>query len=423
MSEGAIDFLNRDYEVDQIIGIINLISKSGKGCTFSINGEWGIGKSFFLDLLEEKLSPEYTVIRYNCWKNDYYKEPLEAILMVVAENINRLINRNHENIGRQMPKNLLNFIKYVSSAFAENKTGIKIEDAKNTIFKDTITYDDSMSPISNILKAISECIDELTKEYKIIIMVDELDRCIPEYAIKVLERLHHIFENKNIIVVLAVDKDQLERTVKNIFGENIKVDNYLKKFISFQTELTKGIFDVSNDNFRLDYISKFSLDIFFAEFKDYLKIISKAINIRELNQIIDKASIIHSFSSYDNTCPDLCYAAFEITAILFLNHFKINTFMSIFSYAKNDQNNYNKAILYIKKNLENKLSAINISPRELEEGTSLPSNYFYSHILYFFETLNEYHGSISRISTLCPLRSKYSLEVIGEIYELAKIIK
>lgn len=423
MSGGSIDFLNRDYEVDQIIGIINLISKSGKGCTFSINGEWGIGKSFFLDLLEEKLSPEYTVIRYNCWKNDYYKEPLEAILMVVAENINRLINRNHEKIGRQMAVNYFDCAKYIGQALSEQKTGINFKKVKNLLYKDNITYDDSMPLISNLLNAISKYLDELTKEYKIIIMVDELDRCIPEYAIKVLERLHHIFENKNIIVVLAVDKDQLERTVKNIFGENTKVDNYLKKFISFQTELTKGIFDVSNDNFRLDYISKFSLDIFFAEFKDYLKIISNAINIRELNQIIDKATIIHSFSSYDNTCPDLCYAAFEITAILFLNYFNISRFMTIFSYTENSQNDYSEAILNFKKNLEDKLSVINISPKKLGVGTNPPSDYFYSHILYFFETLNEYQGSISRISTLCPLKSKYSLEVIGEIYELAQIIK
>ena len=343
--------------------------------------------------------------------------------MVVAENINRLINQHHEKIGRQMAVNYFDCAKYIGQALSEQKTGINFKKVKDLLYKDNITYDDSMPLISNLLNAISKYLDELTKEYKIIIMVDELDRCIPEYAIKVLERLHHIFENKNIIVVLAVDKDQLACTVKNIFGENIKVDNYLKKFISFQTELTKGIFDVSNDNFRLDYISKFSLDIFFAEFKDYLKIISKAINIRELNQIIDKASIIHSFSSYDNTCPDLCYAAFEITAILFLNYFNISDFMSIFSYFGDNQNNNNEAILYIKKNLENKLSAINISPRKLEKGTNLPSDYFYSHILYFFETLNEYHGSISRISTLCPLKSKYSLEVIGEIYELAQIIK
>lgn len=423
MSEGAIDFLNRDYEVDQIIGIINLISKSGKGCTFSINGEWGIGKSFFLDLLEEKLSPEYTVIRYNCWKNDYYKEPLEAILMVVAENINCLINRNHENIGRQMPKNLLNFIKYVSSAFAENKTGIKIEDAKNTIFEDTITYDDSMSPISNILKAISECIDELTKEYKIIIMVDELDRCIPEYAIKVLERLHHIFENKNIIVVLAVDKDQLERTVKNIFGENTKVDNYLKKFINFQTELKKGTLDVSNDNFRLDYISKFSPNIFYDEFKNYLEIILKAMNIRELNQIIDKASNIHGLSNYNNKYPDLCIATFEITSVLLQNYFGLTDFEQIFTYVGDKNDPYYSAIIHIKKLLNEKAKTSNISPLKIDDTTILNDNVLISHILCFFDIIKEHKGDKHNIDHSCSVRSKYELEDIVQIYELSQIIK
>mgnify|MGYP003533024634 FL=1 len=45
-------------------------------------------------------------------------------------------------------------------------------------------------------------------------MVDELDRCLPEYSIKVLERLHHLTENTdNVITVLSMDKSQLEKSV------------------------------------------------------------------------------------------------------------------------------------------------------------------------------------------------------------------
>ena len=84
MSKSTEDFLSRYNEVDNVLKIIDSIAESDKGYMFSINGNWGTGKSFFLDLLEEYLPCDYKVIRYNCWENDYYKEPLEAILIVLA---------------------------------------------------------------------------------------------------------------------------------------------------------------------------------------------------------------------------------------------------------------------------------------------------------------------------------------------------
>ena len=42
---------------------------------------------------------------------------------------------------------------------------------------------------------LQKSLKEISGEYAIILFVDELDRCLPEYAIKVLERLHHLTEN------------------------------------------------------------------------------------------------------------------------------------------------------------------------------------------------------------------------------------
>ena len=65
-------------------------------------------------------------------------------------------------------------------------------------------------------------------------IVDELDRCIPEYAVKVLERLHHLTENQsNIITVIAIDKPQLTASVKQLFGFE-HPERYLEIFINFE---------------------------------------------------------------------------------------------------------------------------------------------------------------------------------------------
>ena len=424
MSEGAIDFLNRDKEVDQIINIIESIDKSRKGYTFSINGNWGIGKSFFLDLLEEKLSPEYTVIRYNCWKNDYYKEPLEAILMVVAENINRLINRNHENIGRQMVANYFDCAKYIGLTLSEQKTGINLKKVKKLLYKDNITYDDSMPLISNLLNAISKYLDELTKEYKIIIMVDELDRCIPEYAIKVLERLHHIFEGKNIIVILAVDKNQLVHTVENIFGKDTDVDDYLKKFINFQTELSDGVLNTSINKTYEKYLSNFSATKFAKEFDDYFYMLLNDIPARDKKAIFEKSQLIHTLSNLNDKEYDLSVAAFEITIVLCLNYLKFDNVFKMLSYREMDKIPMEKNITYkfpkildstTVKEYDNKRTLINYD-------VNLYSRILlYLHILEYDKT---YLNPEFQVRYQC-IEEYYECvrPIVTKIYDLAKIIK
>ena len=76
-----IDILSREKFVKQLITITENIANSKKSTSFAINGIWGSGKSFVLDMFEEELtqiqseetkSDKYFIIRYNCWEYDYY---------------------------------------------------------------------------------------------------------------------------------------------------------------------------------------------------------------------------------------------------------------------------------------------------------------------------------------------------------------
>ena len=59
----------------------------------------------------------------------------------------------------------------------------------------------NMLPLENALKQIKDVITKISEELNIVLFVDELDRCLPEYAIKVLERLHHICNEMPIIQI------------------------------------------------------------------------------------------------------------------------------------------------------------------------------------------------------------------------------
>ena len=72
-------------------------------------------------------------------------------------------------------------------------------------------------------------------------MVDELDRCLPLYAIKVLERIHHVFnEIENVVVIVAMEKKQISNSLHQIYGDEMDVDRYLKKIIAFSFKLDNG---------------------------------------------------------------------------------------------------------------------------------------------------------------------------------------
>jgi hypothetical protein len=70
---------------------------------------------------------------------------------------------------------------------------------------------------------------------KLVIFVDELDRCRPTYAIEMLERIKHLFSIENIVFVLSVDQSVLHESIKGFYGSsNISAENYLRRFVDIE---------------------------------------------------------------------------------------------------------------------------------------------------------------------------------------------
>ena len=154
---------------------------------------------------------------------------------------------------------------------------------------------------------------EISKDQTVVIIVDELDRCLPSYAIKVLERIHHIFnELENVVVIIAMEKKQIENSLHQIYGDEMNVDRYLKKIISFSFQLDNG----SANNFTEKYASfveMFSLQEQ-VELEKFLKEITQGIDIRTQEKIFEKAENIHKLIT-DQDKMDTAILAFEILVL------------------------------------------------------------------------------------------------------------
>lgn len=310
----SIDILNRQELVDRIFNVLKLLSDTKSSCSFALNGKWGSGKTFILEMLERQLrdyrdGTQFMVFHYNCWQYDYYEEPLTAIVAAMLDNIDKYVSifshDTKEKARLGFTKAAQEVLKKVASSFLANKIGIDanciseiingVQEGVSEGLEASHDYD-SYYAFKQVIENAKKELAKLTEQQTLIIVVDELDRCPPNYAIKILERLHHLFADlKNTVVLTALDKAQLENTIKMIFGVDTDCDAYLKKFIDF--ELTVDVGTVNGGFFKKysDYVAFFDENALasWADINQYISLLFSQIEIRRQEHLVRKIQMIH----------------------------------------------------------------------------------------------------------------------------------
>ena len=312
-----IDILNRDEFINHVVSIVNKIAGNKTNMTFAINGEWGCGKTFVLDKIQERLendeSKKFLVIPYNCWQYDYYEEPLVAIVSTLLDFLKKT-----KKVSPKKKEKIVTAVKQLGKValsagvhYVEYKTGLNLEKGFEAINGIMDSFDaatsinekayDTNFELKDTLEKLKKAFVDLLKGKTIVFCVDELDRCLPEYAIKVLERLHHVSEGvPNMVTIIAVDKDSLKHTVGSIFGEN-NAERYLKKFIQFEMYLDKGsqntlkFFEKFSDFYTRFDPSLWTLDV--DKTAKFIEELFRDVDIRSQEEIVKEAQIFH----------DLCF--------------------------------------------------------------------------------------------------------------------
>lgn len=336
-----IDILNRDPDVERLQNIIRIISEKKSNTSFAINGGWGSGKTFVLNMLEESLeqvqdedtaSNRYLIFHYDCWKYDYYEEPILAIvasmLDTLDEKINVLSEKQRETVKAAL-KTIGNTFLNIANTVVEAKTGIDFKDtiksakkvcgsAKKSI---EVNHDyDTYFSFNKTLNKLRNTIRGLSADHTIVFVVDELDRCLPSYAIKVLERLHHITnELDNTVTIIATDKKRLESIINSTIGVT-EIDAYLKKFIKFEVAL--GVGDTNNDIEKKfpTYFSLFEGDDK-EEAMEYIHAFFQNIDIRSISRIIELAELTHTILAKEKM--DYSVMCMEVFVLISIYNYKV----------------------------------------------------------------------------------------------------
>lgn len=289
MNEEIIDILHRNVSVSSIMEVVETMKKCPNNGFILINGEWGSGKTTLLKLLKEKIKNDNNVIEYNCWENSFYPDPLIAIISSITDQTDK--NSDINKLGIR----LMRYFKPSISSFSIK--GFEIKWKRKQQNEEYISLEKYIADFRKKLNDYNK--NNVGKDNKKtrIILVDELDRCLPEYAIKVLERLYLLFKGvNNVILIIAADTKQLEHSIQTIFGMDFKLDKYLKKFVDFNFELNYGVVDQSNvyEKFK-EYFKMFKMS-------DYNYVTGLVSPFTVLTPIRDTVKKVENIILLHNTC-------------------------------------------------------------------------------------------------------------------------
>lgn len=342
-----VDLLGRQEIVDRIMKILEVISEKKSSCTFALNGAWGTGKTFVLNILMNQLweyhSDKYIVFHYNCWQYDYYEEPLIAIVAAMLDSVEEKTHLLSDVVHTEVKAGIelaMQALKRMGISLVKNKIGVDLTEALSAMDKYQEAIDNekqlqadarSFDVFYSFKKAIAQVQDEIRRlaaTHTLVVVVDELDRCLPDYSIRVLERLHHLFTGINrIAVVLAVDKKQLDNTILEIFGQHTNTTDYLRKFIDFELHLHSG--RINEDNVMPKLINTFGSYFnlnqhFMFPLEEFIASLFDGIPIRVQEKMMSRIRTAHDVL-FPGETKDASFLCCELAWLVFYEFYGFTT--------------------------------------------------------------------------------------------------
>lgn len=269
----------------------------------AIDARYGEGKSWFLDRLASQLSLSHPVARIDAWADDATEEPLTAFMSsiddalapyltgsrklrdkvaaakvaafpvmgrlvkgVMIKGLSKVAGDGADQAVADAFDNALEGVRDGKGAKEDGVAAAMVEGAMVEFDKAIDSVVDrrgaamlaeyrqrrrSRSGFRNNMRELIRGIDEIGGEMStpLVVIIDELDRCRPDYAIRVLEEIKHFFDVPGLVFILAVHRGQLIESIKAIYGSSFESEKYLRRFFDRKWELRRlSIAEIISNN-------------------------------------------------------------------------------------------------------------------------------------------------------------------------------
>ena len=225
--------------------LTRIVENTEGGYTLSINADWGYGKTTFVKMWNIVLQKEgYKTIYFNAWESDFVADPMMALIDGLREGFeSKDLLQEKLQLSQAVWKSAAKLMQLLPQ--------LKVMGEVAEIFQNGISdclenkselqeYQSYHKLILDFKQQLAKYSKEISPDKQLIIFVDELDRCRPDYAVQMLERIKHFFSIDNIIFVLSIDKSVLCKSIRAIYGGlDIDTEAYLRRFVDLEFNLPK----------------------------------------------------------------------------------------------------------------------------------------------------------------------------------------
>lgn len=277
------DKLNRNEFADNLTkAIIAESALYDDSYVLSLDGDYGSGKTTFIEMWHADLIEKgHHAITINAWETDFAEDPMLPII----EGLLEITDTNTESalydaayLGTSIAFQLFQkAIQIDLKKAVDDLNQTKDDDSGKTIIKSFTKKKDSLLFLKESLSKFVET----DHSKKLFIFVDELDRTRPNYAIRFLETIKHFFSVKGLIFVLAVNKNQLFNSLRQMYGKDLDAKAYFRRFISQEVTLPK-LLENGNEAFVSSILNNLAKDTEFNK-ELHLKYICKIFYIFKLS--------------------------------------------------------------------------------------------------------------------------------------------
>ncbi|SCY62401.1 KAP family P-loop domain-containing protein [Flavobacterium anhuiense] len=228
--------------------LTEVVKTNSQGFVMGLNSKWGTGKTTFVKMWLVYLENlNFKTIYFNAWENDFEDNALTALIGELKPIMKPESTKLFDNIlekGLIISKHILPILikslieKHIDSKSLQDNLKDITEEAKDIFKKEVDEYLHRKENITEFKESLKKFVADTTKDKPLVFVIDELDRCRPNYAVSLLEQIKHFFSVPNIVFVLSIDKKQLEFAIKGVYGnDNIDSEEYLRRFIDLEYSL------------------------------------------------------------------------------------------------------------------------------------------------------------------------------------------
>jgi hypothetical protein len=203
--------------------------------TIGVFGEWGTGKTSLMRLIERQLAdePQVVTVWFNAWRYEQEEHPIIALVGTIVQALEK--HRGARERFGEAHRRLVRALRAIAYGFSA-KSKIKVpgfaEVEASFVAKDMIERDDRLTPDPLLDRSLYfgafTSLDEvkLDSDVRVVVLIDDLDRCFPDQAIRLLESIKLVLAQPGFIFVLGVARKVIEGYLQHRYASEYGIADF-----------------------------------------------------------------------------------------------------------------------------------------------------------------------------------------------------